>query len=28
VMAVAFHPELSGERRLHRWLVESAARVG
>ena len=28
VLAVAFHPELSGEPRLHRWLVESAARVG
>ena len=28
VLAVAFHPELSGEPRLHRWLIESAARVG
>jgi 5'-phosphate synthase pdxT subunit len=26
VMAVSFHPELSGETRLHRWLIETAAR--
>jgi 5'-phosphate synthase pdxT subunit len=25
ILAVAFHPELSGETRLHRWLVEEAA---
>jgi len=25
MVAVAFHPELSGETRLHRWLVEAAA---
>jgi len=25
LLAVAFHPELSGEDRLHRWLVERAA---
>jgi 5'-phosphate synthase pdxT subunit len=25
VLAVAFHPELTDERRLHRWLVEHAA---
>jgi 5'-phosphate synthase pdxT subunit len=24
VLAVAFHPELTGERRLHRWLLEHA----
>jgi len=24
ITAVAFHPELSGEQSLHRWLVESA----
>jgi pyridoxal 5'-phosphate synthase pdxT subunit len=24
ILAVAFHPELTGDRRLHRWLVESA----
>ena len=28
VLAVAFHPELSGDPSLHRWLTESAARVG
>ena len=28
LLAVAFHPELSGELRLHRWLVESGAPVG
>jgi pyridoxal 5'-phosphate synthase pdxT subunit len=22
ILAVAFHPELTGERRLHRWLVD------
>jgi len=22
ILAVAFHPELSGETRLHRWLLE------
>ncbi len=26
LLAVAFHPELSGEDRLHRWLVERAGR--
>jgi 5'-phosphate synthase pdxT subunit len=25
MLAVAFHPELSGDDRLHRWLVEAAA---
>jgi pyridoxal 5'-phosphate synthase pdxT subunit len=25
MLAVAFHPELSGDARLHRWLVEAAA---
>jgi 5'-phosphate synthase pdxT subunit len=25
VLAVAFHPEIAGETRLHRWLVERAA---
>jgi 5'-phosphate synthase pdxT subunit len=25
IVAVAFHPELSGERRLHEWLVRAAA---
>jgi 5'-phosphate synthase pdxT subunit len=25
VVAVAFHPELSGDASLHRWLVEEAA---
>lgn len=25
ILAVAFHPELTGETRLHRWLVERAA---
>ena len=25
MLAVAFHPELSGDSRLHRWLVEAAA---
>ena len=25
ITAVAFHPELSGDDRLHRWLVEAAA---
>jgi pyridoxal 5'-phosphate synthase pdxT subunit len=25
MLAVAFHPELSGDSRLHRWLVEEAA---
>ena len=25
ITAVAFHPELSGDHRLHRWLVEAAA---
>jgi glutamine amidotransferase PdxT len=24
VLAVAFHPELTDERRLHRWLLETA----
>jgi 5'-phosphate synthase pdxT subunit len=24
ILAVAFHPELTDDRRLHRWLVESA----
>ena len=28
LVAVAFHPELSDEPRLHRWLVQSAAPVG
>jgi pyridoxal 5'-phosphate synthase pdxT subunit len=27
VLAVAFHPELTDERRLHRWLVENAGAV-
>ena len=26
IMALAFHPELSGEGRFHRWLLEAAAR--
>ena len=25
ILAVAFHPELAGETRLHRWLIEEAA---
>jgi 5'-phosphate synthase pdxT subunit len=25
IVAVAFHPELTGETRLHRWLVDAAA---
>jgi 5'-phosphate synthase pdxT subunit len=25
VLAVAFHPEIAGETRLHRWLLERAA---
>jgi pyridoxal 5'-phosphate synthase pdxT subunit len=28
LMAVAFHPEIAGEPRLHRWLVERAANGG
>ena len=24
ILAVAFHPELTGERRLHRWLLDHA----
>ena len=24
ILAVSFHPELTGERRLHRWLVDHA----
>ncbi len=28
VMAVAFHPELTGDARMHRWLVEVAAARG
>ena len=26
MLAVAFHPELTGDRRLHAWLLEQAAR--
>jgi glutamine amidotransferase PdxT len=25
VLAVAFHPEITGERRFHRWLLERIA---
>jgi 5'-phosphate synthase pdxT subunit len=25
VVGISFHPEIAGEKRLHRWLVEQAA---
>jgi 5'-phosphate synthase pdxT subunit len=28
VLAVAFHPELTGDGRLHRWLLDAVAAAG